>query len=172
MFTLQQPTINPIFAQPRHEGTRQFQDTLLKWSGIKSDYLTYLQGYWNNHVFPNQGRILDFPSFWAHALHDGAIKSATHKDLSVAPMAKDSTGKPLMAGVALPNEMAADSTKVVTEEPKHLKNAAAPVVESLPTPDYNKAASMATSVKGSKLELFVYEKIGLGNGNFIPITHG
>ncbi|MEI6022036.1 MAG: TAT-variant-translocated molybdopterin oxidoreductase, partial [Bacteroidota bacterium] len=71
MFTLQQPTINPIFAKPRHEGTRQFQDSILKWSGIKSDYLAYLQGYWNNRVYPNQGKYLDFPSFWAHALHDG-----------------------------------------------------------------------------------------------------
>ena len=50
-YSLQQPTINPIFAAPRYEGTRQVQDTLLKWSGVKSDYLTYLQGFWNNHVF-------------------------------------------------------------------------------------------------------------------------
>jgi MoCo/4Fe-4S cofactor protein with predicted Tat translocation signal len=44
IYTLQQPAINPVFAQPRHEGTRQFQSTLLKWSGVKTDYLTYLQG--------------------------------------------------------------------------------------------------------------------------------
>lgn len=161
MFTLQQATINPIFAQPRHEGTRQFQDTLLKWSGIKTDYLTYLQGYWNNHVFPNQGKYSDFPSFWAHALHDGAVKVAVYKEVPVAPMAKDSLGKPLMTGVATLN--LADTLVVTeTEAPKDAKLLA--VTEVLPTPDYNKAASMATSVKGSALELFVYEKMGLGNG--------
>jgi molybdopterin-containing oxidoreductase family iron-sulfur binding subunit len=99
-FSLQQPTINPIFAKPRHEGTRQFQDSILNWAGVKSDYLAYLQGYWNNHVFVNQGKYLDFPSFWAHALHDGVTKLAVNKDAPVVPMAKDSSGKPLMAGVA------------------------------------------------------------------------
>ncbi len=32
--------------------------------------------------------------------------------------------------------------------------------------DMNEAARMATSIKGSELELFVYEKVGLGNGNY------
>ncbi|WP_317898562.1 TAT-variant-translocated molybdopterin oxidoreductase [Aurantibacillus circumpalustris] len=164
MFTLQQATINPIFAQPRQEGTRQFQDTLLKWSGIKSDYLTYLQGYWNNHVFPNQGKFLDFPSFWAHALHDGAVKVAVYKDAPVAPMEKDSLGRPLMVGVATAMAEVSDSTQTVAAEQPKGKMVVA--TESIPTPDYNKAASMATSVKGSALELFVYEKVGLGNGTY------
>lgn len=163
MFTLQQPTINPIFAQPRHEGTRQFQDTLLKWSGIKSDYLTFLQGYWNNHVFPNQGKFLDFPSFWANALHDGAVKTAVYKPAPVTPMAKDSLGRPIMAGVATAIAEPTDSTVTQIPAPKNEKGA---VAEVLPTPDYNKAAAMATSVKGGGIELFVYEKIGLGNGDY------
>ena len=166
MFTLQQATINPVFAQPRSEGTRQFQDTLLKWSGIKSDYLTYLQGYWNNHVFPNQGKYLDFPSFWAHALHDGAVKVAVYKDAPVTPMAKDSLGKPLMAGVASPMAEGNDSAQVVTETPKETTTSGA-VAETMPAVDYNKAATMATSVKAAGgFELFVYEKIGLGNGQY------
>ncbi len=167
MFTLQQPTINPIFAKPRHEGTRQFQDSILKWSGIKSDYLAYLQGYWNNRVYPNQGKYLDFPSFWAHALHDGCVKVAIHKDAPVTPLATDSTGKPLMEGVATAiAEMMADSSKVVKVEPiaKKKEEKAEEVV--LPNPDYNKAGSMAASLKGGKWELFVYEKMGLGNGNY------
>ncbi len=167
MFTLQQPTINPIFAQPRHEGTRQFQDTLLKWAGVKSDYLTYLQGYWNNRVFPNQGKHLDFPSFWAYALHEGAVKIAIAKETLVAPLATDSTGKPLMTGVATAiAEMTSDSTKMVVEEPKGKKQESTPAEEVLPAPDYQAAASMANGVKGSGLELFVYEKIGIGNGNY------
>jgi molybdopterin-containing oxidoreductase family iron-sulfur binding subunit len=173
MYTLQQPTINPVFAKPRHEGTRQFQDTLLKWSGIKSDYVTYLQGYWNNRVFPNQGKYADFPTFWAHALHDGAVKThiRVNKEAETAPLPVDSAGKPLMAGVAtIINEMNPDSVKVVAEEPKNKKGEAKkeePVAESLPTPDYAKAAAMATAMKGgSNYELFVYEKVGLGNGNY------
>jgi len=165
-YSLQQPTINPIFAQPRHEGTRQFQDSMLKWSGVKADYLSYVQGYWNNRVFPAQGKFLDFPSFWANALHDGVVKVAVHKVVpTIEPMAKDSTGKPLLSGIATAIvEAVTDSTAV--EAPKVDKKVVAPVAEVLPTPDYNKAAAMATSVKGGALELFVYEKIGLGNGNY------
>lgn len=166
-YSLQQPTINPIFASPRHEGTRQFQDSILKWSGIKSDYLAYLQGYWNNHVFVNQGKYLDFASFWAHALHDGVTKVAVYKDAPVLPMAKDSTGKPIFAGVATASaengETVVDSSKVVTNVKPEIKPAV--VTESLPTPDYNKAATMATATKGGAFDLVIYEKISLGNGN-------
>ncbi|MCC6369756.1 MAG: TAT-variant-translocated molybdopterin oxidoreductase [Bacteroidia bacterium] len=167
VFTLQQPTINPIFAQPRNEGTRQFQDSLLKWSGIKSDYLSYLQGYWNNRVFPNQGKFGDFGTFWANALHDGVVKVHIRKEVEIAPLQVDSTGKPLMAGIAtIINDMLSDSVAKVVEDPKGKKEEKETVTENLPNPDYNKAAAMATSVKGGKYELFVYEKMSIGNGNY------
>ncbi len=165
-YSLQQPTINPIFAAPRYEGTRQAQDTLLKWAGVKTDYLSYLQGYWNNHIFPQQGKYLDFASFWAHTLHDGVLKVSVYKEVPVAPVVLDSAGKPVMTGVAaVVSELAADTTKVVA--PAHHATVAAPVAETttLPTADYNKAASMATSAKGGTFELVIYEKISMGNGN-------
>ena len=170
-YSLQQPTIRQIFAAPRYEGTRQVQDTLLAWSGVKSDYLTYLQGYWNNHIFPQQGKYLDFASFWAHTLHDGVLKVSVYKDAPIAPMAKDSAGKPLMAGVAaIINEVVADTTNILAPVAHHETPAAhhaAATVEasaSLPTPDYNKAAAAATSAQGGQFELVIYEKVGLGNG--------
>lgn len=172
MFTLMQPTINPVFSQPRHEGTRQFQESMLKWAGVKSDYLTYLQGYWNNRVFPLQGKHSDFPTFWANALHDGAVKTYVHKKVEDEPLPVDTTGKPLMAGVAAALEMVADSVKAAVSEikkeaKKEVKKEEAPVAEAAPTPDYNKAAAMATAIKGGgQFELFVYEKVGLGNGNY------
>lgn len=160
IFTLQQATINPIFSKPRHEGTRQFQDTLLNWSGSKSDYLTFLQGYWNNYIFPRQGKHLDFPSFWAHALHDGAVKVAVSKPAPAAPMQLDSLGKPLMAGVASASAEQPDSLQTETEPAKTV-----PVTDvEVPVPDYNQAAKMASSLTGGSLELYVYEKLGLGNG--------
>ncbi len=167
-FSLQQPAINPIFSAPRHEGTRQAQDSLLKWSGIKSDYLAYLQGYWNNHIFPQQGKYLDFATFWAHTLHDGVLKVSVYKDMPVAPLAIDSTGKPIMAGVAAMGVEGIASDSIPKQEaPKTMASAKAmPAVETAyPTADYSKAASMATSAKGSNFELVIYEKISLGNGN-------
>lgn len=165
-FSLQQPTINPIFKAPRYEGTRQFQDTLLAWAGVKSNYYTYLQAYWQNHIFPQQGKYLDFASFWAHTLHDGVLKVNVAKETPAVVMAKDSAGMPIMSGVATAIAEAIDSVKTEEVKPAPVKEkevAAAP--EALPTPDYNKAAAMATSVKGGAFELAVYEKVGLGNGN-------
>lgn len=150
-YTLQQPTINPIFAQPRHEGTRQFQSTLLKWSGNNTTYLAYLQDQWNKTIFPTQSAVSDFPTFWAQALHDGAIIAGS--SAVAAPVAAisnttaPSTGDNTAKGSAKPAAAAA----------------AAPAVTG-GSADYNKAASMASSHKGGQMELFVYEKIGAGNG--------
>lgn len=166
-YTLQQPAINPVFAAPRHEGTRQFQDSLLSWSGIKSDYLTYLQGYWNNRVFPNQGKYGDFQSFWAHALHDGAVKTYVQ---SAAPaeeiIPKDTTGKPIMAGSAVINpafDQEMPDTAAAATPVTNIKVAPVETVQA-PAPDYNKAGNMATALKAGQMELFVYEKAGAGNG--------
>lgn len=165
-YSLQQPTINPIFAAPRYEGTRQVQDTLLKWSGIKTDYLTYLQGYWNNHIFPQQGKYMDFASFWAHTLHDGVLKVSVMKDVPFVPAQIDSTGKVITTGVAAVINDAVGDT-VVKPETHHVDARKPAAVEVAPvvSADYNKAASMATAMKGGQFELTVYEKIGLGNGN-------
>lgn len=165
-FSLQQPTINPIFAAPRYEGTRQFQDSLLAWAGVKSTYYNYLQAYWQNHIFPQQGKYLDFASFWAHTLHDGVLKVHVAKETPAVVMAKDSAGMPIMSGVAAAIAEVLDSVKTEEVKPAPVKEKEAPVVvETLPAPDYNKAAEMATSVKGGTFELYVYEKIGIGNGN-------
>lgn len=70
-----------------------------------------------------------------------------------------------MNGIAVAiNELAPDSLKVEDAPKKEEK--AVVVEEVLPTPDYNKAALTATSAKGGAMEIFVYEKIGLGNGNY------
>jgi molybdopterin-containing oxidoreductase family iron-sulfur binding subunit len=164
-YSLQQPTINQIFRAPRYEGTRQVQDTLLKWSGIKTDYLSYLQGYWNNHVFPQQGKYLDFASFWAHTLHDGVLKVSVVKDIPFTPVKVDSTGKIEATGVAssisdsLASEVNSNTGAIKTIT---LLGATEATVIAV---DYNKFASTATSAKGGEFELVVYEKVGLGNGS-------
>jgi MoCo/4Fe-4S cofactor protein with predicted Tat translocation signal len=158
-YSLQQPTINPIFRAPRYEGTRQFQDTLLMWSGNKTDYYTYLQNHWQNHIFPQQGKYLDFPSFWAHTLHDGVLKvHVGNKEAHDEVMSHEDS-----LAMAMP---VMDTMKVAEKAKPAPKKETVPVVEeSMPTPDYNKAASMASSAKGAAFEIAVYEKIGLGNGN-------
>ena len=166
-YSLQQPTINPIFTQPRCEGTRQVQDSFLKWAGVKTDYLTYLQGYWHNHLFPQQGKHADFATFWTHTLHDGVLKVAVIKDIPFVPVKIDSTGKVETMGVAaMVSEMVSDSAAAMPAVVKEKEIAPMMVAETPVSADYNKAASMATAAKGgAQFELVIYEKISLGNGN-------
>ncbi|MGQ0827412.1 MAG: TAT-variant-translocated molybdopterin oxidoreductase, partial [Bacteroidota bacterium] len=73
-YSLAQPAITPLFAQPHHEGTRQAQQTLLKWAGDNTNYHSYIQKTWAERVFPMQGKHMGFTEFWNNSLHDGAIE--------------------------------------------------------------------------------------------------
>jgi molybdopterin-containing oxidoreductase family iron-sulfur binding subunit len=57
-----QPTIAPLFK------TRQWQDSLLKWSGSSSEYVSFLKTYWGSKVGGENG--------WNKALQDGVINPA------------------------------------------------------------------------------------------------
>lgn len=57
-----QPTIYPLFK------TRQWQDSLLKWSGASVDYLGFLKNFWGAKVGGENG--------WNKALQDGVINPA------------------------------------------------------------------------------------------------
>ncbi len=80
-FSLMQPTIRPLF------DTRQFQDTLLKWSDNNASYLDYIKETWSSGF---GGRS------WSEALHDGAFEATS-------PVA-------IMAGSGNVNTAAASST--------------------------------------------------------------
>ncbi|QTD38915.1 TAT-variant-translocated molybdopterin oxidoreductase [Polaribacter batillariae] len=56
-YGLMQPTIQPLFK------TRQFQDTLLKWSGNATSYYDYLKSFWSAEILGG--------SSWNKALHNG-----------------------------------------------------------------------------------------------------
>lgn len=62
-YSLIQPTINPLFK------TRQWQDSLLKWSGSTSDYLGYVKNYWVTKLGSEVA--------WDKALQDGVINPAS-----------------------------------------------------------------------------------------------
>ncbi len=62
-FSLMQPTIAPLFK------TRQFQDSLLKWSGNTSTYDAYFKQYW-------MGKLGSAEAY-DKALQDGVIEPAT-----------------------------------------------------------------------------------------------
>ncbi|MFN9803801.1 MAG: 4Fe-4S dicluster domain-containing protein, partial [Bacteroidota bacterium] len=57
-----QPTIYPLFK------TRQWQDSLLKWAGASSDYLTLLKNFWGGKLGGDTG--------WDKALQEGVLNPA------------------------------------------------------------------------------------------------
>ncbi len=62
-FSFLQPTIYPLFK------TRQWQDSLLKWSGVADDYLAFLKNFWSAKLGGVAG--------WDKALQDGIFSTAT-----------------------------------------------------------------------------------------------
>ena len=59
--SLMQPAIRPLF------NTRQFQDTLLKWTGNDDSYYDYLKANWSNAT-----------TSWNKALHDGVVQGSVN----------------------------------------------------------------------------------------------
>ena len=152
-YSLGQPTISPLFVQPKYEGTRCAQESLLNWAGNDSDYYNYMKKYWSSHVFPMQGKYMTFSEFWNNALHNGVVEVGVGEaDKNMMAIA-DSTGVPMM----LKKEKAKPEKKKEKKEEVNESENTMSVAEA--------AVSIEKSAKGGTWELVVYEKTGIGNGN-------
>jgi molybdopterin-containing oxidoreductase family iron-sulfur binding subunit len=69
-YSLMQPTIYPLFK------TRQWQDSLLKWSGASTDYLAFFKQYWIGKTGSETA--------WDKVLQDGVINPATEAAATAA----------------------------------------------------------------------------------------
>ncbi|GAB3963040.1 TAT-variant-translocated molybdopterin oxidoreductase [Spirosoma harenae] len=67
-YSLAQPAITHIFK------TRQFQSSLLKWSGKSSDFQAYLKNYWRTTQYPKASGFSSFDAFWVKCLNDGVFE--------------------------------------------------------------------------------------------------
>ena len=104
-YSLIQPTINPLF------NTRQFEDTLLSWTGSSVSYYEFLKESWDTAILGGKS--------WNQALHDGVF---------VADAVED--------------EVLVSASEVDTDS----------------------AGSALAKIKGSDLELTLYTKVSLGDG--------
>ena len=66
-YSFSQPTISKLF------DTRQYQETLLLWSGSKQPYYDYLKDAWKK-VYEKIQTNKSFQSFWDRLLHDGVFE--------------------------------------------------------------------------------------------------
>jgi MoCo/4Fe-4S cofactor protein with predicted Tat translocation signal len=138
-FSLAQPTITPLFAEV-NSGTRQAQDTLLKWAGNTNDYYSFIQKTWAEQVFPMQGKYLTFSEFWNNSLHDGAIEVGKGELVPVVEDKKEA------------------KAKVVAKEENQEE-------EKATTVNLKQAAREINAVEAGAFELALYEKAAIGNGN-------
>ena len=63
--SITQPTIQPIF------NTRQFQNTLMIWSGFEENFSSYLEANWNEMLPLGKLDAENFQQIWAKAKQDG-----------------------------------------------------------------------------------------------------
>ena len=100
LISLMQPLIHPLFK------TRQFEDSLLKWTGNTSDYATYFKTYWTAKV----GGADNFNI----ALQDGVIhpSSATTQSTSDSTIVKVITTSVSMSGGSFKGNVADAASKI------------------------------------------------------------
>ena len=67
-YSLTQPAISLIFK------TRQFQSSLLTWTGKSNDYQAYLKNYWRTTHFTQVTGFSSFDAFWVKCLNDGVFE--------------------------------------------------------------------------------------------------
>ena len=69
-YSLVQPTINNLF------DTRQFEDTLLKWTGTDESYHDYLKNAWQQNILGGKS--------WNKTLHDGTFNTGVENEEIIA----------------------------------------------------------------------------------------
>lgn len=67
-YSVMQPAITLIFK------TRQFESSLLTWSGKSADYQAYLKSHWLSTQYPKASGFSSFEAFWVQCLNDGVFE--------------------------------------------------------------------------------------------------
>ncbi len=87
-YSLVQPVIQPLFE------TRQFQETLLKWSESEPNYYEYISSYWAEHLMPLQTEHFLPEAFFDNALQRGVFEpSVVAEAPAEAPAEEDGDGE-------------------------------------------------------------------------------
>ncbi len=123
-YSLMQPTIKPLF------DTRQFQETLLKWTGNTSSYYNYIKSAWTG--------ILGGTS-WNKTLQDGVLVKPALPKQELVEALETPEGEVAAGGDVAPVAVSAG-------------------------PDVAAAARRLSVAKSTGLELTLYTKTSLGDG--------
>jgi len=140
--SLIQPMINPLF------DTQQFEQGLLWMLGNNTNYVDYLRANWKATYGAKAGG--DFDKFWVNCLERGFL------DYGVAAPADSKEEKAAAAPAAV---AAAPAPAAAADAKKDDAPAVGAVVNVA-----DAANAIAASEKGGGMELFLYQKVGIGDG--------
>ncbi|MDB9961523.1 TAT-variant-translocated molybdopterin oxidoreductase [Oceanihabitans sp.] len=144
-FALMQPTIRPLF------DTRQLQDALLKWTGNDMSYSDYIKDTWKSN-------ILNGGSF-NQALHDGVYVSGSATSIShVGVEGHGDDNKTWVGGII------EDVSEGLGLKKDDSSDNATNTNEGAVVSAGNAARALATSSQTSELEITLYTKVGMGDG--------
>ncbi|MBL8001123.1 MAG: TAT-variant-translocated molybdopterin oxidoreductase [Flavobacteriales bacterium] len=125
-YTLAQPTISPLFS------TRQWPESLLRWSGVEKSYHDHIQDVWRAAMTSRTTEPVDFTAAWNMSLHNGVYNAYT-----AAPEALAFTGDVAAAGAAAKKALAAGGTEVILYAKESIGNglhANNPWLQEMPDP--------------------------------------
>ncbi|MCW3080702.1 TAT-variant-translocated molybdopterin oxidoreductase [Segetibacter sp.] len=133
--SLIQPTINPLFK------TRQWQDSLLKWSGAPTDYLGFYRQYWIAR--------LGSEANWDKALQEGVINAGTSINTVLTNITSNSPDTARNVGVPGLETIAANRGGAAAFNGGAVGGA---------------INAIGSAKKGGNTELVLYQKVTLGTG--------
>ncbi|MCB4806822.1 TAT-variant-translocated molybdopterin oxidoreductase [Tamlana sp. 62-3] len=163
-YALMQPTIRPLF------DTRQFQDTLLKWTETEGSYHDFIKSTWNTSILGG--------SSFNQALHDGvfitsvyAANGESSKTVTTTESTlKDKKDRTWVGGVI---HGAAVGLGIKDEDKDEYLSTTKTSTVSTGSATINgvnivsgvaAAKALASSAKSNGLELVLYSKTGMGDG--------
>ncbi len=155
-FSLMQPTIRELF------DTRQFQSSVLKWMGSDKSYYDYIKETWSTSILNGAD--------WNRALHDGAFPSSADTGAVMSPILSTMTGEMKqeldISEVAAIDTLPADPKNTADQEGD--KEATDTVVQqetlSKAIPIATAVNSLTNATSGGGMELVLYSKTGMGDG--------
>ena len=96
-YSLAQPAIQKIF------DTRQFQESLLRWSGSEESYYDFIRKYWEENIYPEFSKSENFDQFWTKSLQEGVTEHEKYKTKTQPKFISSSIAK-ISPSVVIPSD--------------------------------------------------------------------
>ena len=161
-YSMMQPTIRPLF------DTKQFQDVLMGWTGKSGSYRDFLKSYWTSNILGGSSfnkAVQDGVFVSGSSSNNGASSSTVETSTTELKDKKDRTFvggiiHDVAVGVGIKDEDKDEYETTTTSTT--VNNVVADRASVLG--GGNAARALANSAKSEGMELTLYTKIGMGDG--------